>query len=167
MSKHDGSAPALWAFAEGQHHELIRGINRIHDVGCEFGHRPTPDLAIEILAVLDWLRGVLEPHMAWEEASLYPEIDRRAGSTWATCAPRLEHHRLRELTARLQADRTLLAAGSQRDRHCAALSDLFGLEALLRAHIEVEEGSLFPVLIEGRMPEAIDDGLRPVEAGVR
>jgi iron-sulfur cluster repair protein YtfE (RIC family) len=167
MSKQDGGAPALWAFAEGQHRELIRGINRIHDVGCEFGHRPTPVLALEILAVLDWLHGVLEPHMAWEETSLYPEIDRRAGSSWATRAARIEHRRLRELGARLRADRTLLTGGSQPDRRCEVLSDLFGLEALLRAHIEVEEGSLFRVLIDGRVPEAIDDELRRVEAGAR
>jgi iron-sulfur cluster repair protein YtfE (RIC family) len=145
---------SVTAFAQGQHRELVRGINRIHDVGCEIGHRPTRELSLHILGILDWLHGVLEPHLAWEETSLYPEIDRFAGSPWATRGARFEHQQLRELTTRLRADRTLLTNMPQSDRHGEALADLFGLEALLRAHIEAEERFLIPVLLDGPQLDA-------------
>jgi hemerythrin-like domain-containing protein len=147
MAKQEFETP-LSAFAESQHRDLIRGINRIHDVGCEIGHRPTRELSLHVLGILDWIHGVLQPHLAWEEAALYPEIERRAGSPWVTRVARFEHQQLRELAERLRADRALLTSTPQSGRHGEALADLFGLEALLRAHIEAEERFLIPLLMD-------------------
>jgi iron-sulfur cluster repair protein YtfE (RIC family) len=143
---------AVWAFAEHEHRDLVRGINRIHDVACEIGRRPSPELSVHVLDVLQWLDSTLEPHIAWEEAWLYPEIDARIGTPWATRAARFDHQQIREMAARLGADRPLLSSHPSADRHAETRCHLFGLEALLRAHIEREERYLIPLLEGDRTP---------------
>ena len=66
---------------------------------AEVGHRPTPELSAHVLDVLHWLDGTLGPHIAWEEAWLYPEIDARTGTPWATRAARFDHRQIREMAA--------------------------------------------------------------------
>jgi iron-sulfur cluster repair protein YtfE (RIC family) len=143
---------AVWAFAEHEHLDLRRGINRIHDVACEIGHRPSPELSVHVLGVLQWLYTTLEPHIAWEEAWLYPQIDARTATPWATKAARFDHQQIREMAARLGADQSLLSSHPSGDQHAETCYHLFGLEALLRAHIEREERYLLPVLEEDWVP---------------
>jgi hemerythrin-like domain-containing protein len=139
-------AQAVWAFAEHEHRDLVRGINRIHDVACEIGHRPAFELPVHVLGVLQWLDSVLEPHLAWEESWLYQEVEARIGSRWATQAARFDHREIRDMAARLRADQILLSRDVSGDQHADARCHLFGLEALLRAHIEREERFLIPLL---------------------
>lgn len=146
MATTTGGAPAVWAFTEHEHLDLARGINRIHDVACEIGRRPTPELSADVLRILGWLDGTLAPHMAWEEAWLYPEINARLGNPWATRAARFDHQQLREVVGRLHADQRLLSSHEAGDKLTEIRCHLFGLEALLRAHIEREERFLIPLL---------------------
>lgn len=139
-------AQGVGAFAEHEHRDLARGINRIHDVACEIGRRPRHDVSVDVLAILHWFDGTLEPHIAWEEAWLYPEIDARLGTPWATRAARFDHRQVREMTARLRTDQHLLSTNETGDPQVEARCHLFSLEALLRAHIEREERFLFPLL---------------------
>ena len=139
---------AVWAFAEHEHRELARGIDRIHDVACQIGGCVSPDLSVRILDVLDWLDRELEPHVSWEESWLYPEIDSRTGTPWATRAARFDHHQIRGMAARLRADQQLLHQDGAPGRLVELRCDLFGLEALLRAHIEREGRYLIPLLAE-------------------
>jgi hypothetical protein len=150
MATKAGGTEAIWAFAEHEHRDLVRGINRIHDVACEIGRRSTPELSVDVLDVLHWLDGTLEPHIAWEGAWLYPEIDARTGTPWATRAARFDHQQIREMAARLRADQHLLGNGRGGDHQADARCHLFGLEALLRAHIEREERLLIPLLDDDR-----------------
>ena len=150
MTTKAGGAQAVWAFEEHEHRDLVRGINRIHDVACEIGRRPTPELSVHVLDVLRWIDGSLEPHIAWEEAWLYPEIEARIGSPWATRAARFDHQQIREMVARLHVDQPLLSRPEAGDPPAEARCHLFGLEALLRAHIEREERFLIPLLGEDR-----------------
>jgi len=144
---------AVWAFAEHEHVDLARGINRIHDVACDVGQLPTPELSGRVLAVLHWLDGTLGPHIAWEDAWLFPEIDARTGSSVATHAARFEHRQIREVIARLRADHDRLdRRGVPGDKNVATASDLVRLEALIRAHLKREERFLFPLLRDGRPP---------------
>jgi hemerythrin-like domain-containing protein len=147
---------AVWAFAEHEHRDLVRGINRIHEVACEIGHHPSPELSVDVHGVLRWLELTLEPHIAWEEAWLYPEIDARTGTPWATRAARFDHQQIREMAGRLRADDFRLQMDSSGDRYAEVRCHLFGLEALLRAHIEREERYLIPLL---------EDTLAPGERG--
>ena len=89
---------------EHEHRELVPGLNRIHDVACSVGSIPTPDLGREVREVLAWVDGVLRPHAAWEENWLYPELDERAGTPWATRLLQFEHQQIRAMTARVAED---------------------------------------------------------------
>ena len=142
---------AVRAFAEHEHVDLARGIDRIHDVACAVGHLPSPELSARVLDVLRWLDGTLGPHIAWEDGWLFPEIDVRTGSPATTLAARFEHRQIREVIARLRADHDRLDHhGVPRDTNAATGSDLVRLEALVRAHLKREERFLFPLLVEGR-----------------
>jgi iron-sulfur cluster repair protein YtfE (RIC family) len=140
----------VWAFSEHEHRELVRGISRLHDIACDLGGWMTPEQSVRVLGILDWIDRELEPHIAWEESWLYPEIDARTGTPWATRAARFDHGQIREMATRLRAEKYLL----QQDRGGTRLAEmrchLFALEALVRAHIDREERFLMPLLADAR-----------------
>ncbi len=140
---------ASQAFTEHQHRELRRGIDRVHDVACRIEGWVSPELTIELRDILRWVGRDLEPHVAWEDSWLYPEIDIRTGSPWATRAARFDHQQIREAAARVRVDEELLLAGDARALLPEVRCHLLGLEALLRAHIEREERYLIPLLAGG------------------
>ena len=139
---------AIWAYIEHEHRDLVRGINQLHEVACEVGHRATPDLSTDVVGVLRWFETTLEPHMAWEEVMLYPEIDKRAGTPWATRAARFDHQQIREAMAGVRLGHRELADHRAIDPQADVRCRMFGLEALLRAHVEHEERFLIPELNE-------------------
>jgi hypothetical protein len=145
------------AFAEHEHLDLVRGINRIHDVAWGIGQVATPALSANVIEVLHWEEHTLEPHINWEEGWLFPDLDARAGTPWATRTARFDHQQIREIVALVRADQQALHAHDHIERHGRLRCDLFGLEALLRAHIEREERFLLPsldALIAARSNEA-------------
>jgi iron-sulfur cluster repair protein YtfE (RIC family) len=162
MTTTDDGTQAVWAFAEHEHRDLVRGIDRIHHVACEIGGRSLPELSLEVREVLGWLDGALEPHIAWEEGWLYPEIDARLGTVWATRAARFDHQQVRGMVARLRKDESTLRSGSSGDLQAEMRCHLFSLEALLRAHIEREERFLMPLLNEDWKPGAASDTAPPI-----
>jgi hemerythrin-like domain-containing protein len=133
-------------FAEHEHREIARGIDRIHEVARFVGSVAAPDVSIALLDVLDWIEMVLDPHAAWEDAWLYPQIDQRAGTPWATKLMTFEHHQIRAMARHLEADRERLHREPSRDQEVELRGHLFAIEALLRAHIEREERFLIPLL---------------------
>ena len=139
---------AVWTFIEHEHRELTRGLNRIHDVACEINGWVPPELSTHVIGILDWVRIALEPHIAWEESWLYPELDARTGTPWATRSARFDHQQIRDMVARIQADEDELIGKAARDRLTELRCHLFSLEALLRSHIEREERFLIPLLAE-------------------
>jgi hemerythrin-like domain-containing protein len=144
-------------FAEHEHLELIRGINQIHDIAWEIGRTPTPTVSVRVLDVLRWVDTTLEPHIAWEEVWLYPDLDTRTGTRWATRSARFDHQQIREMVRLVRADQQTLHNHDAIDRDGQLRSHLFGLEALLRAHIEREERFLIPALDElTRAAERLD-----------
>jgi len=157
-----GGSQAVWAFTEHEHRDLVRGINRIHEVACEIGRRPTLELSVDLLNILGWLDGTLGPHIAWEEGWLYPEIDGRLGTPWATRAARFDHQQIRVTAARLRADHHLLSSRESGDPQVETRCHLFSLEALLRAHIEREERFLIPLLDDGRSTNEPTEPAEPI-----
>jgi len=141
---------AVWTFEQHEHRDMVRGMNRIHDVACEIGRLPTPEVSVHVLDVLRWLDGTLDPHIAWEEAWLYPQIEARTGTPWATRAARFDHQQVREMADRLRADQPLLTGPEATEHQVEARCHLFSLEALLRSHIEREERLLIPLLADER-----------------
>jgi hemerythrin-like domain-containing protein len=123
---------------------MRRGLDRLHDVGSLVG--TTDEIAVAALEVLHWIDAVLDPHARWEDAWLYPEIDERAGTAWATKLMSFEHRQIRDAASALATARTTL----RQTRTPAALIELrarvFALEAIIRAHIVREERFLIPLL---------------------
>lgn len=165
MATTSGTPDAAWAFIEHEHRDLVRGINRIHDVACGIGREPTPELSVHVLDVLRWFDTTLEPHMAWEEAMLYPEIDLRAGTTWATRVSRFDHQQMRDLVAKVRASQHDLGHQTGSDPQADVRCRLFGLEALLRAHVEREERFLIPILSDDRPVPSTETVPSPGQAG--
>ena len=146
MAEFARDTTAEHAFAEHEHRDLAPGINRIHDVARLIDDIASPTALVALLDVIDWVDAVLRPHVAWEDAWLYPEIARRAGTPWATKLMTFEHRQILDVARRLVADRALLRREPLRHETNELRSDLVGLEALLRAHIEREERFLIPLL---------------------
>jgi hypothetical protein len=152
MTTTNGVPQAIWAFAEHEHRDLVRGIDRMHDVACEISSLSLPNLSVEIRDVLGWLDRTLAPHIAWEEGWLYPEIDAHLGTIWATRAARFDHHQVQGMAARLRNDESTMRVGLTGDLKAETRCHLFSLEALLRAHIEREERFLMPLLSDEWTP---------------
>lgn len=161
MATEAGGTQGVWAYTEHEHRDLARGINQIHDVACAIGRRPMPESSVQVLDVLRWLDATLEPHIAWEESWLYPEIDARTGTPWATRAARFDHQQIREMAVRLRVDQHSLSRPDAGDQRAELRCHLFGLEALVRAHIEREERFLIPLLDGDRQPFEAQAGARP------
>ena len=148
MADMQRNATSVQDFAEHEHRDLVRGINRIHDVACHVGAVSRTELSVQLIDVLHWFDSTLEPHIAWEEAWLYPEIDTRTGSPWATRAARFDHRQLRAVLAEVRADQASLHNVEMGEHHSETRCHLFSLVALVRAHIEREERFLMPILGE-------------------
>jgi len=146
MTRATHDAVAEQTFAMHEHRELLPWFDRIHDVGCSVGHLAAGDLAVALHRVLVWLEGDLEAHAAWEEAWLYPEIDERAGTPWATRTMRFEHQQIRGAVRRLEAEQSHLGHELTRAQAGELAGHVFGLEAMLRAHMECEDRVLLPLL---------------------
>jgi iron-sulfur cluster repair protein YtfE (RIC family) len=152
MTNHAGDPRPVQEFAVHEHRELVRGINHIDDLARDVVHRTQPDVALRLRALLLWLDDTLVPHLQWEERVLFPELDRRTGTRWATRPARFDHQQLHELIAKVDAQ-------ERRRFQTGAIGDelqplLFGLEALLRAHMEREDQLLLPALDEPEGPPA-------------
>ena len=164
MDEFLGGTTAEHAFAEHEHRDLAPGIDRIHDVARVVGSITAPDLSIALLDIVDWVHQILEPHAAWEDTWLYPEIDRRAGTPWATKLMTFEHQQIQEIATRVESDRDAMNREPSHDRVVELRGSLFALEALLRAHIEREDRFLIPLLDEGSAGVASADVVAALDA---
>jgi iron-sulfur cluster repair protein YtfE (RIC family) len=140
-------------FIEHEHAELRPGIERIHDSAFGLAQGPRPEAIDHIRDVTRWIDRVLRPHMAWEEGWLYPQIDERIGTPWATRAIRFDHQQICRVADRVRDDLTGMSHDSTLEGTLGTQHDLFALEALLGAHVEREERFLLPILDE-RLGEA-------------
>jgi hemerythrin-like domain-containing protein len=149
MAEFPRSTTAEHAFAEHEHRDLAPGIDRIHELACLGGDFTSPRASKALVNVIDWVETVLQPHAAWEDAWLYPEIARRAGTAWATKLMTFEHQQILAVARKLEADDALLSREPDPQQTADLRGYLFALEALLRAHIEREERFLVPLLQAG------------------
>jgi len=136
---------AVRAFAAHEHEELRAGIDWIHEVGETLTTLPVDQRGSCIHKVLDWVDTSLKPHMAWEETWLFPQLDERARTPWATRSVRFEHQQIAAQAERLHAHAAYGSHYPPQDT-VALAADLAGLEALLRANVEREERFLLPLL---------------------
>ena len=133
-------------FVEQEHREIARGIDRIGDVAERATSLHSVDLQSSLRELVAWLESSLEPHDAWEEAWLYPRLERLAGSPWLARLLRFEHDQIARAIARLASDGECLRREPTSERLAGLRAHLYGLDALIRAHLEREEHFLFPIL---------------------
>jgi iron-sulfur cluster repair protein YtfE (RIC family) len=139
------------SFVDHEHEELLTGINHLHEVAWDLPSLAPQQASTRLWSVMRWVEETLRPHMAWEETWLFPTIDDRAQTRWATHLVRFDHRQIAKQAERLRANRTQLEQGPSGDAVTQVRCDLFGLEALLRANLEREETFLLPLL--AREPE--------------
>jgi iron-sulfur cluster repair protein YtfE (RIC family) len=149
-------------FASHEHDEVRRGLDRIHEAGSLAG--TTDEICVAALDVLHWLDAVLDPHARWEDAFLYPEIDERAGTPWATKLMSFEHQQVRDAAVALATARTTLRQAATPAALIELRARLFALEAILRAHIAREERFLIPLLESGDTHGVMSPPPRPEPA---
>lgn len=137
---------ATVAFARHEHMELAPGLDHLHELALRAGRLPIPELSDALHDVLGWATRVLAPHVAWEDTWLYPDLDHRAATAWATRVMHFEHHQIRRLVDAVRVQRLDLLAHDGRHDPAAAAAALIALETLVRAHIEREERYLIPEL---------------------
>ena len=134
-------------FLVQEHRELVTGLARVDEVAQLVGRFPASDLGFHLGSLTRWLESVLEPHTAWEDAWLYPRLEALAGSAWPARILSYDHAQIRQRIERLELERAHLDGASTERQH-ELLPMLYGLEALIRAHIDREERFLLPLLEE-------------------
>lgn len=131
-------------FVAHEHAEMRRGVDRIHQVAVMRG--TNDDLSVAVIEVLHWVDTVLEPHARWEDRWLYPEIDERAGTPWATKLMSFEHQQIRDAAQSVAAARVRMRGMGSAAVVLELRGRLFALEAILRAHMAREERFLIAQL---------------------
>lgn len=140
---------AEYHFARHEHSELAAGLERMHEVADTVGRLAATDAAHAVRGVQDWLATVLMPHAAWEDTTVYQEIDRIAGTRWATKLMRFEHRQIERTAHLLDGDVDLLREGVlTHSQLCEIRAHLLGLESMVRSHMEREELFLLPLIDE-------------------
>ena len=94
---------AMRDVAEHEHGDLAVGICRIHELGEELAAMSVDQRAAGIHKVLHWVEADLKPHMAWEERWLFPLIDGRTRTRWATRYAQFGRRRITGQAKRLVA----------------------------------------------------------------
>ena len=152
MTARQEASEAVRAFAEHEHLDLARGIEGIHETACIVGSVPSSEVVRRVEGVLSWFDRELQPHLTWEEAWLYPQIEAATGTRWSTRAARFDHAEVRAAVDRLRREEVADLGHSNRDLQSDLRCRLFSLEALLRAHVDREEQLLLPILLETGVP---------------
>jgi hemerythrin-like domain-containing protein len=132
-------------FVEQEHRDLSAGIADIEEVAAIVEPVTAHQVSHRVRDVLDWFAGRLEEHLAWEDAWLYPQLDRLAGSSWVGRLMGFEHQQIRAAFGRLEADWESLGSTPDRERLDALRGRLYGLACVIRSHVEREEWLLTPL----------------------
>lgn len=143
-------AGAEYSFARHEHAELRIGLDQMHSAARAIVEMNATDGARRIRPVCTWLTDVLMPHVAWEGAVIFPEIDQLSTTTWPTTLMRFDHFQIHRgsLVVEKDIDR-VCGDDATADERRDAYDHLIALEAIIRAHLEREEAFLLPIL-DGR-----------------
>ncbi len=117
------------------------------------GSLADPALEHALRTLLDAVAVTLLPHFDWEDEALFPEL---GAPTRAPSAGRLlcqQHAQIREGVERLVACQVALRREPTHRQLADLRARLYGLHALLGAHLEQEEGVLIPSLNAATLAE--------------
>lgn len=130
-----------------EHRELLPHLAELdHDVH-EWTDRTPREVADELGAMVEFLRGHLVPHARAEEEVLYPAVEQAMGAPGATATMVADH---REIVTRIDRFATTVDTVTQGWPDPAVVRDvarqLAGMSALIGHHFRKEEEVLLPVL---------------------
>jgi iron-sulfur cluster repair protein YtfE (RIC family) len=133
-------------FFEDEHRRLRHGLATLQEAIVDLHHMSRADVVERVTRVLIWLRRDLLPHAAWEEAWLYPRLDRETGSAWTTRGLRIEHEQLRELAGLLDAQFDEIHERWGPKVAFGVVAALARLDAVITSHLVTEERFVLPLL---------------------
>lgn len=130
-------------------HESLRAGRSILQGAIEDAHGLTRnELTDRVHRTTSWMHREFMPHAAWEEAWLYPRLDRDAGSPWTTRGLRFQHEQIRELAVALEIASTIAHERWTREVEMGLVAAMARLDAVLSAHLAQEELVALPLLAE-------------------
>jgi hemerythrin-like domain-containing protein len=133
-------------FVDQEHREILHGLGRIQEVAELAGSLAAVDLASSLGNLVRWLEATVVPHLAWEDQWLFVHLTERLGSDWPSRLLRFEHAQLRRAMCALEIHVNALRHEPHHGQLIQLRSDLYALDALLRAHLERETEFLLPAL---------------------
>ncbi len=148
-------------FYEDEHRRVRAGLAALQQTVAEAGRLGRLDAVERLTRIVIWLRRDLLPHAAWEEAWLYPRLDRETGSAWTTSALRFEHQQIRELATRLDGEFDQLNGHWNQGVVVEFVAALARLEALVTAHLAQEDRFVLPLLDEPIHASQLQVGTEP------
>jgi iron-sulfur cluster repair protein YtfE (RIC family) len=134
---------------EREHHALRAGLAGLQETISDAHRLTRPELADRVTRATSWLHREFLPHAAWEEAWLYPHADQATGSPWTTRALRVQHEQVRELAAALEQVSVVAHEHWNAEVIYRLVASLARLDALLSAHLALEELFVLPLLDDG------------------
>jgi len=137
----------------GAHHEIEPILTRIDALAEMAGNLASPDLDEALRVLLDSMAVSLLPHFDWEDATLIPALDPSAGPSSGGHLLRQQHAQIRQGIERLTVSRMALGHEPTHRQLGDLRARLYGLHALLCAHLEQEEDALLPALGEAILAE--------------
>ena len=129
-----------------EHREIEHVVARIETTAEMSGNLAARDLASALRSLLDSVEKTLLPHLDWEDNFCFAEMDRLAGTPWATRLLRLQHQQVRQVIERLEADWLALRREPTHRQLVDLRARLYGLHAVMCSHFEQEERVVLPFL---------------------
>jgi len=140
-----------------EHHDrLMRHVDTMPAVGDLIGSAPIAELRPRADELIEFLNGLLLPHMEATERTLYPELERMLQNRHSMTPMRREHEDIRKLVAELTRLRGRLDDGAFHTSETVALRRvIFRLYAMLKVHLAEEQ--LYLKIIDHEVsPEAAE-----------
>lgn len=141
------------------HREIEPLLGQVEALAEMAGSLADPDLEHALRILLDAVAVTLLPHFDWEDEALMPELGPPRGAPSAGRLLCQQHAQIREGVERLVACQVALRREPTYRQLADLRARLYGLHALLGAHLEQEEGVLIPrfdaaILVESQAGEA-------------
>jgi iron-sulfur cluster repair protein YtfE (RIC family) len=143
-------AGAEAAFARHEHAELRTGLEHLRRAARTIDHAPIDDVKARLRPVCEWLSYELMPHVAWEGAVIFPEVEEISATAWPTRLMRFDHIQINRAVIALEraVDRIVhdvTTADERRDTY----DGLISLATLIESHLDREETFLIPLIDDG------------------
>src|SRR4051794_25619298 len=140
-------AGAELAFARHEHAELRAGLDQVHRAARTLDQAPATDATARLRPICRWLTDELMPHIAWETAVVFSEVDEASATGWPTSLMRFDHAQIDRAALVVEKDVERLCRNeATTDERREAYDHLVTLESLVRAHLEREEAFVMPIL---------------------